>query len=65
MFVISFPDARRNPVVYNNWCEVLSVDPKQEKLKKPLVCQKHFSPKDIDRATGVLESKFSEIVREL
>lgn len=57
MFVISFPDARRNPVVYVKWCEALSIDPKQGKLKKLLVCQKHFAPKDIDQATGALKRK--------
>lgn len=56
-FFCSFPEQRKNPVVYFKWCDVLNTEPKQEKLTKPLVCQNHFSRKDLD-STGLLKGTF-------
>lgn len=57
-FFCSFPDQRKNPVVYFKWCDVLNIEPKQEKLTKPLVCQIHFSSKDLQDSTGILKGTF-------
>jgi hypothetical protein len=36
---------------------VLEVEPKEEKSSKPLVCENHFSQKDIDSLTGFLKAR--------
>lgn len=33
------------------WCNVLNIEPKEEKTSKPLVCENHFASKDIESNT--------------
>lgn len=54
--VFSFPDPRKNPVLYSKWCNILNIEPKKEKANKPLVCSVHFGPKDFD-SLGNLEAR--------
>lgn len=54
-FFCSFPDPRKSPALYLLWCNVLNIDPKKEKATKPLVCEKHFSEKDLRK--DIIKSK--------
>ncbi|CRL07780.1 CLUMA_CG020734, isoform A [Clunio marinus] len=53
----SFPDSRKNPALYVKWCNILNIDAKEEKIKKPLVCRKHFHPYSIVKDTGELKPR--------
>lgn len=39
---------------YLRWCSVLDITPKEERVTRPMVCQRHFSSKDVDLRTGFL-----------
>ena len=41
------------------WCNVLNIEPKEEKATKPLVCEKHFSEKDLRKDVSKIVPKFT------
>lgn len=42
-------------MLYLKWCNVLNIDPKEEKVKKPFVCRGHFHPSDVLLEIGILK----------